>query len=614
MAGLILHEPTREYAYPLSRTRLAIRLRVSCGMASAGSCTVLHWNRNLGDSKHPARTPLACYARDDEFDYWEAVIETEKATRYVLYYFEVESAHGTLRKTYYGTGNGEPEGGFYEYCYTNEGEPFVVPDWVRGAVVYHAFPERFCNGNPANDPPGAAAWGSEPTRDNFMGGDLAGIASRVPYLYALGVTVLYMNPIFAAPSNHKYDTADYYAVDPQFGTMDDLRSLVRTCHELGIRVMLDGVFNHCGFEFPPFRDVLAKGRRSEYRDWFYADEFPLNPERLNYETIGYYALMPKVRLRHETARAYMLDVALYWLREAGIDGWRLDVAEEVDYTFWQDLRKAVKAVAPEALLLAETWKENRDLLRGDQMDTVTNYVFRDAVADFFAAGTIDAEAFDARINRMLGAYSLIAREILFNPLGSHDTARFLTLCGGERGRLMAAAAFQFCFPGVPVIYYGDEVGLDGGRDPGCRKAMEWDPQRQDAELLAWFRRLARLRAELPVLRSGSYASSYCSGSGYGFMREDEAGTADGGDPGATMRVYAVFNTGSAAVTLALPVKEAVGTQLHDRFADEGQAAVFPVAPLGLPEPGREHRNHDLYRWTGEVRVTLAPYQACLLTR
>lgn len=295
-------------------------------------------------------------------------------------------------------------------------------------------------------------------------------------------------------------------VDPHFGDVDTLKRLVDACHERGIRVLLDAVFNHAGRTFAPFVDVLEKGEDSEYKNWFHIREYPLQVVNNipTYDAFAFEPLMPKLNTEHPEVKEYLLKVAEYWIKEVGIDGWRLDVANEVDHEFWRDFRKVVKRANPEAYILGEIWHESAPWLEGDKFDAVMNYPFTDAVLDFFVYGTLDAEGFAHSIGRQLSRYPLQASEVAFNLLDSHDTARLLTVAEGDKNVMKLAALFQFTFMGTPCIYYGDEIGMDGGGDPDCRKCMEWDPERQDRNLFNFYRKLIEIRGSHPALRTGRF--------------------------------------------------------------------------------------------------------------
>ncbi len=232
--------------------------------------------------------------------------------------------------------------------------------------------------------------------------------------------------------------------------------------------------------------------------------------------------MPKLNTAHPEVRAYLLDVAEYWTREAEIDGWRLDVANEVDHRFWRAFRDRVKGVNPEALIVGEIWHDAGPWLQGDQFDSVMNYLFRDAVLDFFAAGRIGADRFDALLTRIRMMYPEPAHFAMFNLLGSHDTERFLTACGGRLERMRLAVLFQMTYPGMPMIYYGDEVGLRGGPDPDCRRPMVWEEEKQNRELLAHYRKLIALRKALRPLRRGDFRTWLVDPlrNLYGFVRRE----------------------------------------------------------------------------------------------
>lgn len=594
---IIIHEPTREYVYPLERNKLAIRLKIQKYYAVA--CKLYYWNRCKKEQTGIISFSMICYARDNMYDYYETIIETETATRYINYYFSVECKNSMIWLNYNGVCNLEPDNGFFEYLYSNENDIFKIPGWVKGSIFYQIFPDRFYNGDKSNDPEKCDKWGDEPTRLNFMGGDLKGIKKKLEYLGELGINALYLNPIFKSPSNHKYDTIDYFTIDPHFGTLEDLKNLVKKCHYSGMKIILDGVFNHCGYYFPQFQDVLKNGEFSKYKDWFYIDSFPVDEKKLNYETIGYFGLMPKLRLGNPEVRSYFLDVASYWIKEAGIDGWRLDVADEADYTFWYEFRKRVKTLNSDSFILAETWRENRDMLRGDQMDSVMNYPIKDAIVDYFARGCINSMEFDSRINKNIGVHAKPAQDALFNLLDCHDTARFLTLCGGNTGKMCAAIAFQFCYMGIPVIYYGDEIGMEGETDPGCRKTMEWSKESQNIQISDWYKKLINIRKSKATFSSGGFKSNYCSlnNSTYGFIREY-------GDE----RVYVIINSDCISVNVRLPIIESSENITH--VTDMISGGIYKIGPMD----NDNYYNNDINNYKSTVYLELKPYQVLILCR
>lgn len=380
---------------------------------------------------------------------------------------------------------------------------FETPEWVHDAVFYQIFPDRFANGDPSNDPVGTRPWGEAPARDNFFGGDFQGIIDKIPYLRDLGITAVWLNPIFQSVSNHKYDTADYLRVDEAFGDLAKFRELVASLHASGIRVILDGVFNHTGDEFWAFQDIVENGPASPYVNWYHVHDFPIRRHpKPNYEAWWGFADLPKLNMGNPEVRRYILDVAAFWMREVGIDGWRLDVPNEVDHSFWKVFRDHVKSVNPDAYIVGEIWRDGSPWLKGDEFDAVMNYVFRDAVLDFFARRKTSTSELAASLEKLKAGYPAQAGAALLNLLGSHDTERVLTAFEGDRRRMVPAIVFQMTFPGAPMVYYGDEVGMTGEKDPGCRGTMVWDERLQDRELLGIYRRLIHLRRSSAALRRG----------------------------------------------------------------------------------------------------------------
>jgi cyclomaltodextrinase len=419
--------------------------------------------------------------------------------------------------------------------------PSSAPDWVQDAIFYQIFPERFANGDPGNDPPDVAPWGAPPTRQNFFGGDLQGILDRLPYLEDLGVTALYLTPIFKGRTNHKYDTSDYFQVDPAFGDLPLLRRLVEAAHQRGLRIILDAVFNHCGDGFWAFEDLARCGESSAYRDWFFPSAFPLSADPLNYQTCGGASFLPKLNLHNPQVRQHLLGAAVYWLEAAGIDGWRLDVPWKAPLDFWREFRRVVKAANPQAYIVAEAWRDVLPWLQGDTSDAVMNYPLRDYLLDYCARDAMDAEDLDYFIRRQHTEYGPAAASQL-TLLGSHDTPRLLTLCGGDLRRLILAITLQFTLPGVPMVYYGDEVGLPGDNDPDCRRCMPWNVSQWEPRIHQAHRRLIRARRQHPALRRGAFTSLLTFNAVYAYARH----TPDD-------QVLVVLNPRQALPEVALPL-------------------------------------------------------------
>jgi neopullulanase len=413
-----------------------------------------------------------------------------------------------------------------------------TPDWVRDAVFYQIFPDRFARSLTVAKPLGLAEWGSRPTYHGYQGGDLVGVVEHLDYLQDVGVNAIYFTPIFQSASNHRYHTHDYEKVDPMLGGNAALRRLIDEAHRRGIKIVLDGVFNHASRGFFQFHDILENGAESPYVDWFHINSFPLNaydPEKaLGYGAWWGLPALPKFNVRSPGARKYLLDIARQWI-DFGIDGWRLDVANEIDDDeFWREFRATVHAGNPDAYIVGEVWNDSSHWLKGDMWDAVMNYMFTRACVAFFIGDRVDeselkrtslypvgetgAEGFARQIDALLALYHPNVTAVMLNLLDSHDMARFVTLARGDKSALRLATLFQMTYPGAPSIYYGDEIGLDGGHDPLNRAAFPWDEADWDHDLLHDFQRLIALRKSHPALRRGSFVPLYASNDVYAFAR------------------------------------------------------------------------------------------------
>lgn len=374
----IIHRPTSDYIYPSSRNTLELQLITA--RADADEVELWYWMRYETDPAKIRRQRLHVSLQDALHDYYRTTVCTGQIAAYTRYCFHLKAGTDELWLGANGLQETEPHmnGNFFEFLWPNPTDGFSAPAWRSRQVYYQIFPERFKNGDSSRTPPSAEAWGSAPTRENFMGGDLAGIAQQLDYIQSLGATCLYLTPIFRAPSNHKYDTADYFEIDPAFGTKDDLRRLVDGVHARGMCILLDGVFNHCGYWWDKFQDVVKNGKASLYRSWFFIHSYPVDAEQQNYDCVGHYKWMPKLNLADPDARDYFLSVGRYWLEEFGIDGWRLDVADELPTAFLEAFAAAMRACKPDCILLGETWGDAGRLVSANRLDSAMNYLFRDA--------------------------------------------------------------------------------------------------------------------------------------------------------------------------------------------------------------------------------------------
>ena len=384
----------------------------------------------------------------------------------------------------------------------------TIPYWVQDAIFYQIFPDRFANGDTNNDPPNVQTWGSPPTAWGFQGGDLRGIITQFNYLLDLGINALYLNPIFLSPSNHRYNTTDYYKIDPRLGDLSDFKALLEVAHANQVRVILDGAFNHCSRGFFAFTDLLENQANSAYKDWFHVQVYPVDAyspaHRDTYLAWWGYQSMPKFNTNNREVRRYLLDIARYWV-EMGVDGWRLDVPNEIDdNSFWAEFRHVVKAINRDAYLVGEIWTADTRWVGNEHFDGLMNYPLRDAVLEFLTGSGLLATGFADRVENLLKLYPHEHAYSMYLPLGSHDTERIWTKLDGDIGKVKLAYTFLFAYPGAPAIYYGDEIGMLGGKDPECRAAFPWKAESQNYELRGYLQNMIAIRKKLPVLRRGDY--------------------------------------------------------------------------------------------------------------
>lgn len=504
----VLHIPLSQYAYAPDESRLTLRLRAARNNLSA---CIVHYGNRAQDGIQTNFTPfyMQIVAHDALFDYYEATITP--GFRRVCYYFELVCADETVIYCADLFMNTLPptRSEFYQYPYIRREEISDVPHWFKHAVVYNIFPDSFASGKrtlAAN--PHRAASGYGITTKSRLGGTIRGVIENLDYIKALGFNCIYLNPIFAAGEYHKYDLIDYYHIDPSFGTDEDFEQLVDTAHKMGMRVIIDGVFNHSGTQFFAFQDVLKNGEKSQYVDWFYDLHFPLTQpdggSRPNYSCFAYEPKMPKLNTSNPETRDYFMGVCKHWTRNYHIDGWRLDVANEVDREFWRAFRRTVKSENPECVMIGEIWESSENWLRGDMFDSTMNYDFRKNCRDFFANETLNAAEFHARTTQMRMRYPEGIVQGQLNLLDSHDVSRFLSLCDGDARRFQLAVVFLMTFPGVPSVFYGDEMGILGDCEDEYRAGMPWG---QNGKFSSFFQDVTTLRSNEAVI-SGNYTLLY----------------------------------------------------------------------------------------------------------
>jgi len=411
---------------------------------------------------------------------------------------------------------------FFNFPFLNEEDLFKAPSWAKDMVWYSIFPERFNNGDKSLDNEKTLKWGDTDAYTNAQsfGGDLQGIIDKLDYIKEVGFTGIYMTPIFESDTAHKYDTNDYYEIDETFGDKETLRKLVKEAHKRGLKVTMDAVFNHCGFRHPYFQDVLKNGLDSKYIDCFYIidktkpifDEV-LNDDRtvsrdqlakyhefprlLNYRTFAFTPLMPKLNTSNPIMRKYLFDVAKYWVREFDIDGWRLDVSNEVSHDFWREFRKELKSVKEDIYIVGENWDNSNPWLQGEQYDGVMNYEILFPIWNYFGTNIeqrkYNTTEFMLKINKVLIDYPKHIITSLYNLVDSHDTARIMETCDNNKTLVKLPYLFMFSFPGAPSIYYGGEIGLKGKHDPDNRRCMIWDEDKQDKDIKEFMMKLISLK-------------------------------------------------------------------------------------------------------------------------
>jgi len=488
----------------------------------------------------------------------------------------------------------------------------TTPDWVRDAIFYQIFPDRFAKSRRVSKKGlKLESWDSAPTTHGFKGGDLLGVVEHLDYLQDLGINAIYLNPITASASNHRYHTYDYFKIDPLLGGDSAFRELLDAAHVRGIRIVPDGVFNHASRGIWQFHHVLENGAGSPYVDWFH-----FNPDRLyakkhwgayptseeqdqlkngvgSYDAIGYQAwwnlpALPKFNTNHPAVREFLYEAAVHWIK-FGADGWRLDVPAEInDDSFWQEFRRRVKDVNPEAYIVGEIWHESKRWLQGDQFDAVMNYLVTgglmgwligERLPDYiFNIGDyrkylkpLNAEGFADWIDYLLNLYDPAINFVQLNLLDSHDTPRFITTSGEDQSALKLGWLFLFTYIGAPCIYYGDEVGLSGGPEPACRGAFPWDKKDWNQELHGFVKQLTSLRHAHPALRRGTYQRLSAKDDFYAFVRRTEDET-----------IIVAINAGMETTVTNIPLTGLDQTNgLLKTLFGEGKAGVVDGQVMGL---------------------------------
>lgn len=477
------HQSDSRYSFPVSDTKAVVRLRVQRN-DSIKKVTVL-WNTSHKFYKERLRTEMSVQCSDDLFDYY--VAELDNGYPGYSYLFEITDFNGSV--WYFNESGFDSEMHVtqtfqdnFTVVFPNEKDIVRPNKKLEGRLFYQIFPERFAKSkNKEFTSYITMDWNTdEPRNDLFAGGDLDGITEKLPYLKDLGVGAIYMTPIHPSVSAHKYDVDDYFDVDEMFGGMVALQRLVEEAHKRDILIVMDLVFNHSSYLNPLFQDVVKYGKESKYYDWYYIDGDKPDWSKLNYKTFCDVRMMPKFNTNNPEAQDYLCRIGEFYLK-IGVDGYRLDVAFDVSHDFWRVFKRRMLAVNPDVFLIGEDWQNSESFLGNDQWDSVMNYPFLYACQRYFAYGRYDAERFCNYLNNALMRYKDGTNRNMVNLIDSHDIERFYNTVGMDDDiELMTLATLMF-YLGCPMIYYGDEIFMDGTNDPYNRKAMRWDSERFHGE-------------------------------------------------------------------------------------------------------------------------------------
>lgn len=464
--------------------------------------TVLHgdpfWFAE-GGKKEPVLEEAEVFSKQLLLDdtYYSVTIPVH--THKLRYHFVITLYDGTtLMLSELGVTDELPESQIRPFMvpYVFEREHYCAPDWAKNFVWYQIFPDRFAGeGDPA---------AFVPTRDNFFGGTLKGITGKIPYLKDLGVRGIYLNPIFQSPSNHRYDTADYARIDSLLGDEKDFCQLLESLHEAGLRIMLDGVFNHCAWDHPFWQDVLQNGESSPYYEWFYiedvrsltgAEKEKFSPEIIKrdhpFACFAFAANMPKWNTENELVMDYLIGQAEHWTRDYGIDAWRLDVPDEISMRFLREFKRRIRAVSDQVYIIGEIWQDAGLWLDHSVFDGTMDYPLYYAIRDFAMTGQDNLAAFARRIQRWVISSPEAVHPYQWAFCSNHDIPRLLTECGGDAERAKLALFLTAVLGGNMSVYYGDELGMEGADDPDNRGALVWS--RCNQNICEFYRQLIHLK-------------------------------------------------------------------------------------------------------------------------
>ena len=514
----IYHRMSEQYCYQLDQDQLIINLKTGKEVSKVFIIYGDPYEAGImgGAEKWAGkREEIYFKKRLKDHTWWTTTLRPEY--KRCKYYFEIFAENEKINyfeDGFYSDAEMNQDGKTLSYFimpWMNPADTCKTPAWVNDTVWYQIFPERFCNGNSSISPENVLPWQSgEVHMKDFYGGDIRGIRDKIPYLKDLGITGIYLNPIFESDSNHKYNTKNYKKVDPHFGTNEDLRALVDEAHAAGIRVMLDAVFNHTGSDHPMWLDILEKGQSSKYSDWYMINSWPVDKKADTrdgrYYSFAFARYMPKLNTNNPEVVDYLLDIIRFWIETFDIDGLRFDVGNEISHSFLKSVRYMTKRMKDDFYLLGEIWHDSISWLRGDEYDSVMNYPLTTAIADFWIYKDRGRETFEYDINRCFTMYYSQVNDVLFNLLDSHDTNRLFDKTGKDIDTFYQQLAVLFTMPGSPCIYYGTEVVMDGSYDPDCRRCMPWDEieSGKKDEQISEMKKIISLRKTLESCKSRNF--------------------------------------------------------------------------------------------------------------
>lgn len=514
LAGTI-HKSDFPYVSIISSNQIEVRLQTPKAVVSNVNIGYNDPYNYKGLQWIELETAMNKLASDDLYDWWQVILTVD--TKRFAYNFKIQTIDdGKWYLTEAGLTRDYEVLYQFNLPYSHCSEIFTYPSWVDDAIWYQIFPDRFATSNDDSN------WHYGPVDNSeIYGGNIQGIISKLDYLKDLGINSIYFTPIFKADSTHKYDTVDYFQIDPQFGSDDDFAQLILEAHKRGIKIMLDGVFNHSSSRHPHFLDVVENGQNSKYKDWYHIRDFDKLDcvykedfrELKAYDSFAYTEYMPKLNTQNPEVIEYIFKAVTKWT-EMGIDGWRLDVANEVDHKFWKLFKEHVTAINPDIYIVGEIWHDAGTWLRGDEFHAVMNYKYTNAIIDYFFKQKIGLTEFKNRITRASLENITAVNKAAFNVLDSHDTMRISNMTNFNQVAQMLGTVYLFTQQGTPCIYYGTEVGLEGAQDPDNRRLMPWNKQNWNLQLYQFYKQIIKVRNEHPCLRNASgfefINSSICS--------------------------------------------------------------------------------------------------------